>query len=72
MTNLPKFILFFFLNYLAALGLSCGTQDLWLWHVGSSSLNRDQMWVPSLGSRSPSHWTTREVLPKFPLDLHVI
>ena len=47
--------LFFF--FLAAPGLSCSTQDLqlWhadsqLWHVGSSSLSRDQIWAPGLGS----------------------
>ena len=27
--------------YLAALGLSCSMWDLYLWHVGSSSLTRD-------------------------------
>ena len=32
--------------YLAALGLSCGMEDLQLWHVGSSSLTRDQTQAP--------------------------
>ena len=32
-----------------------------MWHVGSSSLTRDQTWAPSLGVRCLSHWTTREV-----------
>ena len=45
----------FFLKYiyLAALGLSCDTQDLQfsLWHVGSSSLTRDWTWAPCIGSR---------------------
>ena len=43
--------------YLAVLGLSCGTRDLYLQHVGSSSLTRP----PALGAQSLSHWTTREV-----------
>ena len=36
---------FFF--YLTVPGLCCGMQDLQLWHVGSSSLTRDQTWAPS-------------------------
>ena len=49
-----------FVIYLASPGLSCGMQDLlsslllmessvansWLWHVGSSSLPREQTWSP--------------------------
>ena len=38
--------------YLAALGLSCGI---------SSSLTRNRTLDPCTGSRSLSHWTTREV-----------
>ena len=38
------------LIYLAPLGLSCSMQDLWLWHVGSSSLTRNQTWGPCIGS----------------------
>ena len=38
-------VLFFFLKYLliylAALGLSCSIQHLWLWHMGPSSLTKD-------------------------------
>ena len=48
---------FFF--YLTVPGLCCGMQDLQLWHVGSSSLTRDQTWAPALGAKSFSHWTTR-------------
>ena len=46
-------------------------QDLQLWHVGSSSLTRDQTWAPALGAKSFSHWTTRGS-PKniFYLDFH--
>ena len=63
------------LIYLAALGLSCGRQDLpslfwhegsfscgmnaWLQHVGSSSLTRDRTQVPWIGSTA-CNWT-REV-----------
>ena len=36
--------------YLATLGLNCGVKDLLLWHVGSSSLTRDQAWAPCLRS----------------------
>ena len=43
--------------YLAALGLSCLT-----WQVESSSLTRDRTGSPALGTRSLSHWTTRESL----------
>ena len=34
---------------------------LLLWHVGSSSLTRDQTQPPALEAQSLSHWTTREV-----------
>ena len=30
--------------------LHCGTHDLWLWHMGSSSLTRDQTQAPCTGS----------------------
>ena len=33
-------------------------------HVGSNSLTRDGIQAPSLGTRSLSHWTTRDVLIK--------
>ena len=33
-----------------------------VWHVGSSSLTRDQTRFLALGVRNLSHWTTREVL----------
>ena len=51
--------------YVAAPGLSCGTQELrsLLGHVGSSTLTRDQkIKLGSSGFRaqSLSHWTTRE------------
>ena len=36
-------------------------QSSLLWHVGSSSLTRDQTWAPCTGSWSLSHWTTWEV-----------
>ena len=43
--------------------LHCRVWGLQLQHVGSSSLNRDRTWAPSIGSKesSPSHWATREV-----------
>ena len=50
---LSVFFLFFFVKiYLAAPGLSCSLQGLWslLWHLGSSSLTRDQTQVPCTGS----------------------
>ena len=49
--------------YLAVLGLSRGTWGVRssLWHVGSSSLTRDQTWAPALGVQSISHWIPREV-----------
>ena len=45
---LKIFFSMFLLIYLAALALSCGTQDLpsSLWHTGSSSETRDRTWVP--------------------------
>ena len=52
------FILFSFI-YLAALGLPCGTRNfqLWhanpqLWHVGSSSLTRDQTQASCIGTEA--------------------
>ena len=54
-----KFCFVFFLIYLFAPSLSCGTRDLWslLQHVGSltmcvvsSSLTRDGTWAPCLGN----------------------
>ena len=35
--------------FLAAVGLSCGTGYLYLWHVGSSSLTSDQTEAPCSG-----------------------
>ena len=40
---------FFSFKYLVVLSLSCGTQDLYLQHVGSSSLTRDL-------NPGPLHW----------------
>ena len=39
--------------YLAALGLSCGTRDLWslLWHAGPSSLTKDWTQTACIASR---------------------
>ena len=55
-------ILFVYLFiYLATPGLSCGFGDIYLQHVGSSSLTRHQTHAPALGAWSLSHWTTREV-----------
>ena len=52
--------LIFFFN-LTTPSLSCSTWDLLqLWHVGSSSLNRDRTQAPR-SALSLSHWTTREV-----------
>ena len=51
------------LIYLVAIGLSCSTWKLLLWHVGSSSLTRNQTQAPpTLETHSFSHWATREVL----------
>ena len=36
-------------------------KDLWVWHMGSSSLTRDWTHALFLGAQSLSHWTTREV-----------
>ena len=74
-------VLYFFLRilliYLAVLGLSCGTWDVWssLQQPGSlvsacellavaprsSSLTRDRTQAPELGATSLRHWTTREI-----------
>ena len=35
--------------------------DLWLQYVGSSSLTRNRIWAPCIGSWNLNHWTTREV-----------
>ena len=53
-----------FIYLFDCVGLRCSTLDPWssLWHVGSSSLTRDQTMAPALGAESLSHWTTREVL----------
>ena len=47
--------------FLAVRGLSYGTWDLKLQHVGSSSLIRIWTRAPALGVWSPSHWTTRKI-----------
>ena len=36
------------------------------WHVGSTSLTRDQTWAPALGVQSLSQGTTRKVLDIYP------
>ena len=36
-------------------------ENSWSWHVGSSSLTRDQTLPPALGAQSLSQWTIREV-----------
>ena len=48
--------------------ISCGTWNLSLQHVGSSSLTRDQPGPPALGAWSLGPWTTTEV----PLTFHLI
>ena len=40
--------LFFFLIYLAVLGLGCSMQDLQLQHAESSPLTRDGIWAPCI------------------------
>ena len=53
LANLESFLkLFFFLIYLAAVGVSCGIRDLQysLRHVGSSSLTRNGTPAPCIGS----------------------
>ena len=64
------FPLYFFLIFIYLFGFSCGTLDLYLWHVGSSSLTRDQ--TPGL-----LHWARRVLAtgppgksPAPSLDLH--
>ena len=59
-----------FLIFIYLFGFSCGTLDLYLWHVGSSSLTRDQ--TPGL-----LHWARRVLATGPPgkssaptLDLH--
>ena len=47
--------------YLAVPGLSYSMWNLWLQHVGSSSLTRDRTQAPCIGVWSLRHWTTREV-----------
>ena len=49
--------------FMAVRGLSCSTRGLQspLWHVGSSSLIRNESWAPALGAWSLIRWTTREV-----------
>ena len=32
-----------------------------MWHMGASSLTRDQTQVPALGAPNLNHWITREV-----------
>lgn len=55
--------IFFKDTYLVATGLSCSTWKLLLWHVGSSSLTRNQTQAsPTLETHSFSHWATRQVL----------
>ena len=49
-----NFFLMIFI-YFAVLDLGCDTvfvwhENFWLQHVGSSSLTRDQTWVPCIGS----------------------
>ena len=44
--------------------LSCGMQDLYVWHVGSSYLTREWTQAPCIGSASLSHWPTKGV-PSF-------
>ena len=47
------------------MGFSCGMWGLWLGHVGSSSLTRDQTRAPALGAQSLSHLATKEVPQMF-------
>ena len=57
---IKSFVKIFIFAYLFGCAKSyCGTQDLYVWHVGSSSPNSDQ--IPTLGAQSLSHWTTRKV-----------
>ena len=44
------------------LSFSCSKWDLQLWHVGTSSLTRDQTQAPALVAWSLSHWTTGKSL----------
>ena len=60
MKCLIQFQPFFFL---AVRGLSYGTWDLKLQHVGSSSLIRIWTRAPALGTLNLSHWTSREGPP---------
>ena len=67
--NLSPYIFLIFI-YLAALGLSCGMQDLLLWHLGSvvelshmwdlSSLIKDETHIPCIGRQILNHWITRQ------------
>ena len=53
------YLLIFLVNWMRQ--VSCGMWGLSLWHVGSSSLNRDQTWAACVGVQSLSHNSTREV-----------
>lgn len=46
-----------------------GACKVFLRHVSSSSLSRDQTRAPALGAQSLSHWTTEEV-PRVSVELH--
>ena len=52
----PKLFFFNVYIYLAAPGLSCSTQGLYLWHAGSSALARD-------GTPGPPHTGSAESQP---------
>ena len=41
-----------------------------LWHMGSSSVTRDQTGAPALGAWSLSHWTTRKVTNQKHFELY--
>ena len=41
-----------------------------LWHMGSSSMTREQTGAPALGAWSLSHWTTRKVTNQKHFELY--
>ena len=56
--------LFFFFLVASCEIFNCNMHSSW-WHVGSSSLTRDQTQAPALGAWSLSQWTTREAKHNF-------
>ena len=62
-------LVFLFIFFLAAPGLSCSMQDLQWWHVGSIvPCPGIKLEPPALGVQTLSPWTTRELPGVFILN----